>query len=79
LGEFWGLTERLIEHNMDIYMHLRVCVWSLLRGVVFGEMDQPAGFFMLRFYFKTFLTLLLSNLFCQFHSHIIIFLYFGWT
>jgi len=47
-------------------MHLLVCVWSLLRGVVFGEMDQPAGFFMLRFYFKTILTLLLSNLFWSF-------------
>ena len=64
---------------MYIYMHLRVCVWSLLRGVVFGEMDQPAGFFMLRFYFKTILALLLSNIFGHFHSPIIIFLYFGWT
>ena len=60
-------------------MHLLVCVWSLLRGVVFGEMDQPAGFFMLLFYFKTILTLLLSNLFCHFYSHIRIFLYFGLT
>ena len=60
-------------------MHLRVCVWSLLRGVVFGEMDQPAGFFMLRFYFKTILALLLSNFFGHFHSPIIIFLYFGLT
>jgi hypothetical protein len=29
-----------------------VC-WGLPGGIIFGEMDQPAGFFMSCFYFKT--------------------------
>jgi hypothetical protein len=29
-----------------------VC-WDLLKGFVFGEMNQPAGFFMLNFYLNT--------------------------
>jgi len=36
-----------------------VC-WGLLVGIIFGEMDQPAGFFMSCFYFRTIQIFLLS-------------------
>jgi hypothetical protein len=54
-------------------MHLQVCVGACCEVLSLARWTNQQAFFMSGFYFKTILTLLLSNLLCNFYSPIRIF------